>query len=215
MIIGPGVTIGGAITIADPNIPTLGNTIAWTDGTYANVAGVGSGITTSSLASTNNMCWQLFYAWRTVTIPAQANGVGIDSTTTNVNNFNYYVTVASAIPGVNDFYSTPVQITSQGSTNYTAGVLCQTTTTVSTTIPAGCYFMIGVSGGPYTRAFQTATQNNTFSINGVPYVTALNTVYYGPWPSGPTSGVPTQVGGTTSGYVTYTSNVSVISVVFQ
>jgi len=217
MIISPGVTIGGAITIADPTIPTQGNVTSWTDSTFANIAGNGSGYLSSSLSATNQMCWQLFYAERTVIIPAQANGLGLSVYAGDSNSWTWWITVG-AIPGINNFYSNPAQIgsgTCSASTTGLAGAFVPSTTTVSTTIPAGSYFMIGVTGGPYYRTFQNATQNNTFTINGVPYVTALNTVYYSPYPSGPTAGVPTQVGGTTAGYTTYTGNITVLSVVFQ
>lgn len=216
MIIEPGVTIGGAITIFDPTIPTQGNVTAWTDATYANIASVGSGVLTSSQAATNDTCWQLFYAYQTITIPAQANGIGLNVYAGDSNSWTWYITIGG-IPGINNFYGTPTVLgtgTCVSTSTGAAGAFVQSTITNATTIPAGSYFMIAtVNAGPFYKTFQAATQNKTFAINGVPYVTALNTVYISS--SSTTQSIPYQVGGTDHTYTTTANTVAVMGVVFQ
>ena len=70
-----------------------------------------------------------------------------------------------------------------------------------------------VNAGPFYKTFQAATQNKTFAINGVPYVTALNTVYISS--SSTTQSIPYQVGGTDHTYTTTANTVAVMGVVFQ
>lgn len=195
------------------NPPSLGTTVAWTTGSYFDSYTSQSGVTTNDLANTNNMCWQLFYAWRSLTISAAANTTGINTAI----NGNNTVTFVVSVGNVNDAsrYFPAATTISSAATSYVAGGFNQYTTTVSTTIGAGKYFLIGVTNGPFYRSFKTLADNRTAQVSGESYVTAINKVWHGGWPSGPTSGIPTQLGGPTSGYTQYDGYVPVISVKFS
>lgn len=195
------------------NPPSVGTTVAWTLGTYFDSYTSQSGVTTNDLANTNNMCWQLYYAWKDLTISAAANTTAINTAI----NGNNTVTFVRSVGNVTDAarYFPAATTISSAATNYVAGGFNQYTTTVSTTIKAGQYFLIGVTNGPFYRSFKTLADNRTAQVSGESYVTAINKVWHGGWPTGPTSGIPTQLGGTTSGYTQYDGYAPVISVKFS
>lgn len=193
--------------------PEVGTAVAWQVGTYFDSFSSQSGVTTNDLANTNNMCWQLYYAWKDLTISAAANTTAINTAINGTNTVTFVRSVGN-VPNAARYFPAATTISS-ASTSYVAGGFNQYTTTVSTTIKAGQYFLIGVTSGPFYRSFKTLAANRTAQVAGESYVTAINTVWHGGWPSGPTAGVPTQLGGTTAGYTQYDGYVPVISVKFS
>jgi hypothetical protein len=85
------------------------------------------------------------------------------------------------------------------------------------TIPEKTYFMIGCYGGPYYRAVKSLSDNRTAMVSGQPFVTAINKVCLGNWPSGgtSTSTLPSQLGGSDNGYTLYDGHSHVHSVTFN
>ena len=69
------------------------------------------------------------------------------------------------------------------------------------TIPAGRYFLLGISGPRYAT-FQTAALNKTAYVGAVPYFTVLNTVFINN-ASLLTPTIPSQLGGTDTSYTQY------------
>lgn len=195
------------------NQPAIGTAVAWSLGTYFDSYTSQSGVTTNDLANTNNMCWQLFYAWKDLTISAAANTTAINTAANGSNT----VTFRRSVGNVSDaaLYFPAETTISNSLTNYVAGGFNQYTTTVATSIPAGRYFLIGVTSGPFYRSFKTLAANRTAQVSGESYFTAINKVWHGGWPSGPTTGIPTQLGGTTTGYTQYDGYVPVLSVKFS
>ena len=76
------------------------------------------------------------------------------------------------------------------------------------------YFLIGVVGGPFYRTEKLLAANRTAWISGTPYVTVFNTYYRGAWPTGPTSGIPTDLGGAAT-FTKFTDRVGVTSIKFK
>jgi ABC-type phosphate transport system substrate-binding protein len=70
------------------------------------------------------------------------------------------------------------------------------------------------NGGPFYKTIQTLADNRTGTVAGSSYVTAINRVVLGNWPSGGTTTVPTQFGGTGTGYTEFSGSVHVMSVKF-
>lgn len=209
--------ITGPISITPQTIfstqPDIGTAVAWTLGTYFDTYTSQSGVTTNDLANTNNMCWQLFYAWKDLTISAAANTTAINTTTNGTNTVAFRRSVGNVSDAARYF---PAETTiSSASTTYAAGGFNQYTTTVATSISAGKYFLIGVTSGPFYRSFKALAANRTAQVSGESYFTAINKVWHGGWPSGPTSGIPTQLGGTTTGFTQYDGYVPVLSVKFS
>lgn len=197
------------------DIPSVGTAVAWTQGTYFDSYTSQSGVTTSDLSPTNNMCWQLFYAWKDVTIGTGAVGLGVNTYANGTNSIQYWRSTSSATSASGSFPSATQIGSSAGNFSYSAGGFNEVTPSASSTITAGKYFLIGTVNGPYYRTFKTLAANRTAQVSGVSYVTALNRIWYGPWPSGPTSGIPNQIGGPTSGYTEYNGYVPVMSVKFS
>ena len=128
------------------------------------------------------------------------------------------IRVRAAISSVNNtigsftgenFYSGSV------SYNYTAGGFNQLTFTSQLNIPANRYFLIGVVSGPYYRNFKSLADNRTAVIGGTTAaVTAINKVWWGSWPSGPTTGIPTQLGGAAT-FTEFTGYIPITSTKFE
>jgi hypothetical protein len=200
------------VTYIPPAGPT-GNTFEYTTGTYFDVFTSRNGITSNNGFNTNNGCWQLFYAHQEVTISTGANRIGLNTHWSGNNTWTWYVSVSTVNNTIGSF-GTVSAITNANSFSYTAGGFNQSAITVSTTIPAGRYFLLMNSDGPFYRTVRSLTGNRTGTVSGSPYVTALNKVYLGNWPTGGTTLVPTQLGGSGTNYTEYSAHVHVCSVIF-
>lgn len=196
------------------NTPSVGTAVEWTSGTYFDAYSSQSGITTTDLTPTNNMCWQLFFAWKPLSINTGATNVGLNTYRFGSNSWTWYASVSSSDYTIGSF---PVQsaFTSNLSFSYTTGGFFEHTPTTKVTIPANRYFMIGTQGGPYYKTFKSLAENRTAQISGVNYVTAINRVLFSNWSGGPSNGIPTQVGGATSGFTDNTGYMHLISIKFS
>jgi hypothetical protein len=216
--IGPGIVIGSGVTIssvvAGPG-PDLGTTVPWTSGTYFNSWTSQSGVTTSDIASynTNNLVWQLLYAWQAITIPVLNPAWGIATTANGSNTSNLRYSLSSVDDTVGSFEA-DAQIGTNIVGSYTAGGFFVGQTTASRSIPANRYFLLGITGGPFYRSFRTLAANRTATISGNPVFTVINRFWWPGWPTGPTTGVPTQLGGSTSGYTERSGFMPVTSFIF-
>lgn len=194
--------------------PSTGTAVSWTNDTYFDGFTSQSGATTSDLSPTNSMVWQVFYSNTTLTIPADAvNRVGFNTYISGSNSWTYYISISSVDDTLGSFPTESIFAT--GSTSYSAGGFNQNAITTAVNIPAHRYFLIGISGGAYYRTYKALAANRSAQIGGLTYVTQLNTLYYGPHGSGPTTGIPTAVGGSTTGYTTYSGYGAMLSVKFK
>jgi hypothetical protein len=215
IVIGPGIELGGGVTI-DSVVegPDLGTTVPWTSGTYFNSWTSQSGVTTSDLAyNTNNLVWQLLYAWQSITIPSQNPAWGIATTANGSNTSNLRYSLSSVDATIGSF-GADAQIGTNIVGSYTAGGFFVGQTTASRSIPANRYFLLGITGGPFYRSFRTLAANRTATISGNPVFTVINRFWWPGWPTGPTTGVPTQLGGSTSGYTEQSGYMPVTSFIF-
>jgi hypothetical protein len=213
--IGPGIVIGSGVTI-DSVIagPDLGTTVPWTSGTYFNSWTSQSGVTTSDLAyNTNNLVWQLLYAWQAITIPVLNPAWGIATTANGSNASNLRYSLSSVDATIGSF-GADAQIGTNNLGSYTAGGFFEGRVTSSRSIPANRYFLLGITGGPFYRSFRTLAANRTATVSGNPVFTVINRFWWPGWPTGPTTGVPTQLGGSTSGYTEQSGYMPVTSFIF-
>jgi hypothetical protein len=213
--IGPGIVIGSGVTI-DSVIagPDQGTTVPWTSGTYFNSWTSQSGVTTSDLAyNTNNLVWQLLYAWQAITIPVLNPAWGIATTANGSNTSNLRYSLSSVDATIGSF-GADAQIGTNNLGSYTAGGFFEGRVTSSRSIPANRYFLLGITGGPFYRSFRTLAANRTATISGNPVFTVINRFWWPGWPTGPTTGVPTQLGGSTSGYTEQSGYMPVTSFIF-
>lgn len=220
-----GMVIDGGIVFATPSIPgpsgpvssdpnlTLGIQAAWTSNTYfysANAQTVqsGSGISDHTY-DTNNMLWQVFYAHRQIRLPVESNRWGVLSRQGGTNSFDLYVAVSSEDNTLGKFNSNVDVLIGDniGNQNYTGNVLFQSAITTQVTIPANRYFLLGVTGGPFYKNYRRTANNITAVNNSNAIVTAVNKAYVATWPSGPTRGIPRQLGGNVSNYLEFNSNI--------
>ena len=179
----------------------IGTQVAWTSNTYFDSFSSQSGVTTTDAVPTNNMVWQMFYAHKAITIPADGiSRLGINTYQSGNNSIVWWISKSSSTNTVGSF-STPAQISAQTLYNYSAGGFNQAVANSAASIPANTYFIVGVTAGPYYRSIK-ASGNRTATIAGENVVTSINTVFLGPFgsPSGPSNGVPTALGGTLAGY---------------
>jgi len=146
---------------------------------------------------TNNLCWQMFYSHVALKISATTQRAGVATAINGTNTIRIRAAIASANNTQTGFTS-EAQYAS-ASFSYTAGGFNQLTFTSQLNIPANRYFLLGVVAGPYYRTFKTLTANRTAVIGGTTAaVTAINKTWWGAWPSGPTTGIPTQLGGSST-----------------
>lgn len=82
-------------------------------------------------------------------------------------------------------------------------------------IPKNTYFLISNTSGPFYRTVKTLSENRTAIVNGLPYVTVINKVALGNWPSGGTTAIPSAFGGPSSAYTFYDGYSHVHSVTFN
>jgi hypothetical protein len=214
--IGAGIAIGGGVTISSPVVgPDLGTTVPWTSGTYFNSWTSQSGVTTSDIASynTNNLVWQLLYAWQAITIPLQNPAWGINTTANGSNTSNLRYSLSSVDATIGSF-GADAQIGANIVGSYTAGGFFVGQTTASRSIPANRYFLLGITGGPFYRSFKTLAANRTATIGGNPVFTVVNKFWWPGWPTGATTGIPTQLGGAQSGYTEQSGYMPVTSFIF-
>lgn len=195
---------------------SLGTEVAWTSGTYFNSWTSQSGVTTEDAPGTpytNNLCWQMFYAHVPLKISATTQRAGV-ATAVNGNNT---IAIRSAIASSNNTQSGFTGETQRASSSfsYTAGGFNQLTFNSQLDIPANRYFLLGVTSGPYYRTFKTLNANRTAVVDGTTaVVTAINKVWWPGWPSGPTTGIPTQLGGSAT-FTEWTNIVPVTSYKFE
>lgn len=225
LVIGTGIEIGSGITVSNEYTgPNQGTLVPWTSGTYFDSWTSQSGLTTTDLPSTNtaggsstyntnNLVWQMFYAWQSITLPILSPGYGIATTVNNTNSTSLRYSQSSTDSIASNFIA-DVQIGSQGVTAYTAGGLYTAPITVAKTVPASRYFLLGVVAGPFYKSFKVLAANRTATVGGNPVVTAINKLWWGSWPSGPATGIPTQLGGSASGFTEFSGYIPVTSFKF-
>jgi hypothetical protein len=201
-------------TSGDPSL-TLGTEVAWTSGTYFDSWTSRSGVTTTDIASydTNNLVWQLFYAHKAIRISVGSNRVGINPRLNGTNT----ITLRAAVSSANNTIGSFTGENSYGSTggSYQSGVLREFATTTLLSIPANRYFLLGIVNGPFYRTFKTLATNRTAVVSNEAVVTVVNKFWWPGWPSGPTTGIPTQLGGSTAGYTERSGFVPVTSFKFE
>lgn len=214
IVVGGGIEIGPGVSITSPAAdPFNGTVVAWSDDTYFDSYTSQSGVTTTDGTNTNNLCWQLYYAHQALTIPADGvNRVGINTYLNGSNTITWRVSISTVNDTLGSF-AADTQFATQ-SFSYTAGGFNQQPADTAVSIPASRYFLIGVVSGPFYRSTKLLANSRTAWLNGIPYVTVFNTFYQGGWPSGPTSGIPTDLGGAAS-FTKFTDRVSVTSVKFK
>lgn len=203
--------------VAAPSTPTgapaQGTIVTWSDNTYFDSYTSQSGVLDSDGISTNRLCWQVYYSRRALTIPADGvNRLGVNTWRSGSNTINWRYAISTVDDTLGSF-ATDVQFANQ-SYSYTAGGFNEQAADSAVTIPANRYFLLGIQGGPYYRTAKLLGANRTAYIFSFPVVTVLNTYYEGAWPSGPDSGIPTQLGGSAT-FTEYTDRVSVTSVKFK
>jgi len=183
----------------DPSL-SLGTQVAWTSGTYFDSWTSQSGVTTEDAPGTpytNNLCWQMFYSHVALKISATTQRAGVATMINGSNTIRIRAAIASANNSQTGFTS-EAQYAS-ASFSYTAGGFNQLTFTSQLSIPANRYFLLGVVAGPYYRTFKTLAANRTAVVGGTTaVVTAINKTWWGAWPSGPITGIPTQLGGSST-----------------
>lgn len=187
----------------DPSL-NLGSIVSWSSNTYFN-AWTSQTASASDLATsggpglagynTNQLCWAVFYAHKSIKLTADATsrwGYVPFQGGTNTVGLRYAVSSSNNTLGS---FAADTYIASTLSNTYTAATFYPRVITTTTTIPANRYFMLGMVNGPYYRIFKSLSSNRTAVSNGQAVVTTLNRFYWGSWPSGPTTGIPTQLGG--------------------
>jgi len=165
---------------------------AWSDRTSAS----------SDLGSSLGLDWQVFYAHRALTIAngtAQAYGIGTYLAGTN--SWFWHAAISTA-PMTLGSFGAPFEVgrnASSGNTSYTEGGFSAGPAVADLTVPAGRYFLIGLTNGPFYRAARTLAAPRTGQYGGGPAVTALNIVYRNATFNTPIA-VPSQLGGDGTGY---------------
>jgi hypothetical protein len=209
---------GKLLNMVTPTPPSsvtggTGTLVAYTTGTYFDAYTQPSGVTTTDAFSSNNGCWQLYYAHSAVTITTGSNKIALNSYLNGTNSWTWYVAVSSVSNSIGN-WGTVSAITTSQSFSYSSGGFNQSNITANVTIPAGRYFLIMNVVGPFYRTIKTLASNRTAQINGTNYLTVCNKVCLGNWPTGGTTIVPTQFGGSGTGYSYYTAHTHVHSVKF-
>jgi hypothetical protein len=196
-----------------PTPTPISGSFDYTPGTFFDVFTQQSGVSSSIGINTNNGAWQLFYANQPVTMSAGSGNIGLVPHSNGSNSWTWYVATGS-VDNSTGSWSAVSAITPSNSFNYIGGTL--TTSSLNTTIriPANRYFLIANSGGPFYRQVRALANNRIGNVSGSAFVTAINRVALGNWPSGGTTTIPTQFGGSGTGYTLYTGSVHVMSVKF-
>jgi hypothetical protein len=172
-----------------------------------------SGVTSTDAFNTNNGCWQLYYAHENITIKSGTNTIGLNTYNSGSNTWTWYYAVSNSTDTIGDWGSVQT-LASSKSYNYTTGNLSLTNITGDVVIPAGKYFLIANSGGPFYRTIKSLSENRTAMVSSIPYLTSINQVCLGNWPTGGTTSIPSQFGGTGINYTLYNGYSHVHSVTF-
>jgi hypothetical protein len=202
--------------VYSPVTPVTGGTgtiISYTAGNYLDAYTQTSGVTSTDGISTNNGCWQLYYAHSAVTITTGSNKIGLNTYLNGSNSWTWYCSVSTTGNTIGS-WGTVSAITSLQSFGYSTGGFNQSNITTNVTVPAGRYFLIANNGGPFYRTVKSLAANRTAQIGGSNYITICNKVCLGNWPTGGTTVVPTQFGGSGTGYSFYSAHTHVHSVKF-
>ena len=211
----PSVSITPTISITPSITPSsaVSGSFNYTPGSFFDVFTQQSGVTSSIGINTNNGAWQMFYANQPVTMSVGTGNIGLVPFQNGSNTWTWYVATGS----VNDStgsWSTVTAITSGTSFSYVGGQLTSSSLNTTIRIPANRYFLIANSGGPFYRTVRPLATNRVGLVSGSAFVTAVNRVALGNWPTGGTTTIPTQFGGSGTGYTEYTGSVHVMSVKF-
>ena len=215
----PSISVTPSISITPSLSPAAGaptgSEVVYTTGTYFDAYISQSGITNTNGISTNNGAWQLFYAHQQVIIPTGSNSIGLNTYQNGSNSWTWYAAVASNNNSTASWGAVQTISSVQSFSSYTAGGFNQSNLNqTNITIPAGRYFLLANSGGPFYRTVKPST-NRTATVSGSAFVTSINRVALGNWPSGGTTTIPTQFGGSGTGYTEYTGSVHVMSAKFR
>ena len=200
-------------TVASSSGP-VGTIVSYTLGSYFDAYTSQSGVTTTDGINTNNGCWQLYYAFRQITINTGASQIGLNTYNSGSNSWSWFISVSSINDTIGSFPNITT-IANSTSFTYAAGGFNQHTIATGVTIPANRYFLIGNTGGPFYRTIKSLASSRTAQVSGTNYFTVVNRVCLGNWPTGGTTTVPTQFGGSGTGYTEYSSHVHVHSVKFN
>ena len=193
---------------------STGTEVAFTLNTLFDAYSSRDGITSTDAFNTNNGCWQLYYTHQEINITSGTNNIGLNPHTSGSNGWTWYYAVSNSINTIGDWGSVNA-LTSLRSGSYVGGVLSTTNITANVTIPANTYFLIANNGGPFYRTIKAMGDNRTAMVSSSPYVTAINKVALGNWPTGGTTVVPSQFGGSGTGYTFYDGYSHVHSVTFS
>jgi hypothetical protein len=205
----PTPTSSGAAFVVTGGTGTI---VPYTELTYFNAFTSQSGVTTTDAFDTNNGCWQLYYSHSAVTINNGSN-IGLNTYRAGSNTWSWSVAISNSNNTIGNWGSVSA-ITSNTSFSYNLGGFNVSPITQSVTIPANRYFLILNNGGPFYRTVKTLASNRTAQIGGSNYVTVCNKVALGNWPTGGTTVIPSQFGGSGTDYTFYTGASHVHSVVF-
>lgn len=187
----------------------FGSEVSWTNDTYFDTwtsqTSATSDLPTTGLPGSNNQGWRSnnllwvpFYAHQALTLAADAtNRWGYVSLVTGTNSVALRYAVSTQDNTLGSFAADAIAATAV-TNSYTAATLFQRTITTAVSVPANRYFLLGIVGGPFSKVFKELSTNRTAYTGGSPVVTVLNRFYWGGWTTGPTTGIPTQLGGDTT-----------------
>jgi hypothetical protein len=172
-----------------------------------------SGVTTTDGIYTNNGGWQLYYAHQQVTLKSGTDSIGINTYQNGSNSWTWYYAVSS-LENVIGSWGSVLTLAPSKSFSYVAGGFNASDISSDVIIPANRYFLIMNNTGPFYRTIKYISEPRTAMVSGQPYVTAINHVCLGNWPSGGTTTIPTQFGGSGTGYTNYQGYTHVHSIKF-
>lgn len=169
---------------------------SWTSQTSASsdLATSGGPGLTSAGYSTNQLVWQLFFAHVSVELTVASNKWGYVSFQGGSNSVGLRGTISTEDNTLGSF-AADTNISTILSDSYTAGELKEKSISTLFTVPANRYFMLGVVGGPFYRIFKSLYYPRVAQIGGSSVISVINKFYWGRWTDGPTTGIPTQLGG--------------------
>jgi hypothetical protein len=221
-----GATISGVYFRDTPEISSsvsLGTSVSWTSDTYfdswssqtatdSDLAITGGPNLTGTGYNTNQLVWQLFYAHQAVQLTVASNKWGFVPYLGGTNTISLRASISTVNDTLGNFAADTV-VSTAGSVSYTADVLNQRAINTLFSVSANKYFLLGMVGGPFYRMFKTLSSNRTATVGGNPVVTVINKFYWGRWTDGPTTGIPTQLGGAAT-FTEVTGYVPVLSFKF-
>ena len=221
IVITPGVTIESGVNFDNgPAIPagapTYGTSFVWDPNSYFSTWADGQTSTSSALGNggdTLGMVWTLYYTWQAITIPSGTSKIGMatwKNGTQGATGASGYYSTSSVDNTLGSFPTATAKTTfSIAYANYYAGGLISGSNTSSVTnIPANRYFLIGITNGVAGRTYKTQAHNLTAYINDAPAFTIVNKIW---WRSTSSTGIPSQLGGATTGYTEYSGYVNVLT----